>query len=52
MAEQVMRKHIDLYVNEYTTDLGTVGRKAIDTLFAKAKAAGLVPDDAPANIFY
>ncbi len=52
MEEQVMRKHIDLYVNEYTTDLGSVGRKAIETLFAKAKAAGLVPTDAPSNIFY
>jgi len=38
----VMRKHIDLYVNEYTTSLGTEGRNAIDTLFAKAKESGII----------
>ena len=25
MSEDVMRKHIDLYVNEYSLDLGDVG---------------------------
>jgi len=32
MEEQVMRQHIDLYVNNYSLDLGTDGRQAIDTL--------------------
>jgi len=27
-----MRQHIDLYVNNYSLDLGTDGRNAIDTL--------------------
>ncbi len=52
MEEAVMRQHIQLYVNEYTTDLGELGRNAITTLFDKAKTAGLVGDDMPANIFY
>ena len=32
MSEAVMRQHIDLYVNNFSIDLGTEGRKAIDTL--------------------
>ncbi len=32
MAEEVMRKHIDLYVNDYTVSLGEGGRKAIEKL--------------------
>lgn len=32
MDEEVMRKHIELYVNEYTKSLGPLGRQAIDTL--------------------
>lgn len=51
MEEQVMRQHIDLYVNEYTTDLGETGTKAITTLFSKAKQAGII-NAVPSNIFY
>ncbi len=29
MSEEVMRKHIDLYVNNYSLDLGAEGKKAI-----------------------
>jgi len=32
MSEDVMRKHIDLYVNNYSLDLGADGKKAIETL--------------------
>ncbi|HEY0434260.1 MAG TPA: 1,4-dihydroxy-6-naphthoate synthase [Chitinophagaceae bacterium] len=32
MSETVMRQHIDLYVNNYTLDLGEDGRYAIETL--------------------
>jgi 1,4-dihydroxy-6-naphthoate synthase len=53
MEEAVMRRHIDLYVNEYTTDLGEVGRTAIQTLFDKAKKGGLLnTNHLPENIFY
>jgi 1,4-dihydroxy-6-naphthoate synthase len=53
MEEKVMRQHIDLYVNEYTTDLGKTGREAIHTLFDKAKKAGLLDSiRLPENIFY
>ncbi len=53
MEEEVMRKHIELYVNEYTTDLGNEGRKAINTLFDKAKSGGLLTiEKLPASVFY
>ena len=32
MSEQVMRQHIDLYVNTYSINLGNEGKEAIDTL--------------------
>ncbi|MBA3828199.1 MAG: 1,4-dihydroxy-6-naphthoate synthase [Taibaiella sp.] len=53
MEQDVMRKHIDLYVNEYTTDLGETGRNAINTLFERATAAGLIETKKSAtSIFY
>jgi len=52
MEEQVMRQHIDLYVNEYSTDLGPVGRNAIHTLFAYAANAGLLQSTNLPEIFY
>lgn len=32
MSEDVMRQHIELYVNNYSLDLGVEGKKAIDVL--------------------
>lgn len=43
MSEDVMRQHIELYVNDYSLDLGAEGRRAVDVLFHRARAAGLVP---------
>jgi len=43
MSEQVMYRHIDLYVNDFSVDLGPDGRRAVELLFAKAKALGVVP---------
>lgn len=44
MEESVMRKHIDLYVNDYTTSLGIEGKKAIHTLFDMAYAHGIISE--------
>ena len=44
MSEDVMYLHIDLYVNEYSIDLGTEGKRAVAMLFDRAKAAGLIPE--------
>ena len=43
MSDEVMYKHIDLYVNDYSVDLGSEGKRAVTTLFDKASALGLVP---------
>jgi 1,4-dihydroxy-6-naphthoate synthase len=44
MDEAVMQQHINLYVNDFSVDLGTEGRKAVDTLFAEALRLKLVPE--------
>ena len=42
MSEDVMRQHIDLYVNDYSVTLGEHGRRAVNTLIDRAIAAGLI----------
>ncbi|WP_462266848.1 menaquinone biosynthesis family protein [Mucilaginibacter sp.] len=44
MSEEVMYKHIDLYVNQYSIDLGTEGRKAIRYMFSKANEEHIIPE--------
>jgi 1,4-dihydroxy-6-naphthoate synthase len=44
MDEAVMYKHIELYVNKYSIDLGEEGKKAINTLFEKATRNKLIPE--------
>jgi len=43
MDEAVMYKHIDLYVNQFSVDLGDEGVRAVTTLFDKAASVNLVP---------
>jgi 1,4-dihydroxy-6-naphthoate synthase len=43
MSEEVMYKHIDLYVNKYSLDLGEEGRKAINLLFDTANEKNIIP---------
>lgn len=43
MSEEVMYKHIALYVNQYSVDLGPEGRKAVNVLFSLAGERGLIP---------
>lgn len=42
MSEDVMRKHIDLYVNNYSVDLGDVGRSAVMLMYDTAVAKGVI----------
>ena len=44
MSEEVMYKHIELYVNKYSVDLGEEGRKAINLLFDTAKKKNIIPE--------
>ena len=43
MSDDVMYRHIDLYVNEYSVDLGAEGRRAVELLFERASRTGIVP---------
>ncbi|KWX09983.1 1,4-dihydroxy-6-naphthoate synthase, partial [Carbonactinospora thermoautotrophica] len=43
MDPEVARAHIDLYVNEFTRDLGEEGYAAVTALLDRAAAEGLVP---------
>ena len=44
MSEEVMYKHIELYVNKYSVDLGGEGRKAIKLLFDTARDKNIIPE--------
>jgi len=51
MSEDVMRQHIELYVNEYSVSLGIDGRNAVQTLFDRAAQTGLIPAFDPSQLF-
>ena len=44
MSEEVMYKHIELYVNQYSLDLGVEGKKAIQLMFDTAKEKEIIPE--------
>ncbi|HLU28856.1 MAG TPA: 1,4-dihydroxy-6-naphthoate synthase [Glycomyces sp.] len=44
MSEEVCRQHIELYVNDFSWDLGEEGRTAVARLLGGAAALGLVPE--------
>lgn len=42
MSDEVMRSHIDLYVNDFSLDVGTEGEQAVRELYKRAVEAGAV----------
>jgi len=44
MSLEVCRKHINLYVNEFSVDLGEKGKQAVQTLLSRGTASGLFPE--------
>jgi 1,4-dihydroxy-6-naphthoate synthase len=48
LAPEVVQAHIDLYVNEFTADLGEAGYAAVAALLNRAADEGLVPRIDPA----
>jgi len=46
MDETVMKDHIDLYVNDFSLDLGVEGLRAVQRLFSEAEARGIFPHSA------
>ncbi|MFZ4414595.1 MAG: 1,4-dihydroxy-6-naphthoate synthase [Bacteroidales bacterium] len=51
MNEEVMYKHIELYVNEYSLDLGIKGKKAITTLFEMAVNKNIISEFPQKSLF-
>ncbi len=50
MDETVMYQHINLYVNDYSVDLGTKGKAAVQRLFDVANQKNIIPNS-DATIF-
>ncbi len=50
LSEQVVKQHIDLYVNQYSISLQQKGREAVEKLFEKALETGLLSHK-PDSIF-
>ena len=44
MSKEVINKHIELYVNKFSIDLGEVGRNAVQTFFEQAHKLGIIPE--------
>lgn len=44
MSSDVMYKHIELYVNTFSVDLGDLGRKAVNIFFEEAFKRGIIPN--------
>ena len=54
MNVDIMYKHIGLYVNKFSVDLGEEGKRAVMTFLGKTSAAGImdtIPQDMPTPIF-
>lgn len=45
--DSVLMKHVELYVNDWTRNLGPVGTAALNQLTLRARSAGLVPERTP-----
>jgi 1,4-dihydroxy-6-naphthoate synthase len=43
MESTVMNSHIDLFVNDFSINLGTGGRRALSELFRIAHKKGITP---------
>lgn len=50
LNDEVIQKHIDLYVNNFTVDLGEKGRSAVNTLYERAKTEKILKE-IPKDIF-
>jgi 1,4-dihydroxy-6-naphthoate synthase len=51
MDSGVMQQHINLFVNDFSSNLGVLGKQAIHTLFATAKAKNLLHSELSEGMF-
>jgi len=52
MDAAVCRRHIDLYVNEFSLDYGAEGEQAIRSLLAEAERQGIAPGSEGLGVFW
>jgi 1,4-dihydroxy-6-naphthoate synthase len=50
LDESVIQQHIDLYVNDFSRDIGTAGEAAVRAFLEKARASGLM-EESRASLF-
>jgi len=43
LSDDVIRQHINLYVNDFSLDIGSEGEKAVTELLSRAENAGVIP---------
>jgi 1,4-dihydroxy-6-naphthoate synthase len=43
LSDEIIKQHINLYVNDFSLDLGETGTKAVNELLARAEEAGIIP---------
>ncbi len=43
LSSDVVNQHIDLYVNDFTIDIGEEGIRSVNTFFERAEEAGIIP---------
>jgi len=43
LSDDVINQHINLYVNDYSLDVGQDGEKAVNELLSRAEEAGIIP---------
>lgn len=51
MADHVIDQHINLYVNEFSKDIGDLGTRAVLAFFEHGAKAGLIPPVNPDTLF-
>lgn len=44
MSEDVVQRHIDTYVNDYTVDVGGEGLEAVEEVFERGRRRGVLPE--------
>jgi 1,4-dihydroxy-6-naphthoate synthase len=43
LSDDVINQHINLYVNDFSIDVGPEGEKAVIELLSRAEEAGIIP---------
>ncbi|MDQ3399116.1 MAG: hypothetical protein M3511_15385, partial [Deinococcota bacterium] len=51
MSPTVRQKHIDLYVNRYSFEVGEDGEQAVNELLRRGQARGFLPEPAGSVLF-